>query len=68
MDLRRSVILNAGPSDTNEILVICYAGRETKLTQNSGKVTFKRTKIDHWLNKIIIGVTSRLLPLSNSLS
>ncbi|CAF1125108.1 unnamed protein product [Adineta ricciae] len=36
--------------------IVCYAGRDTKLMQNSGKPKFKRTKIDHWLNKIIIGI------------
>ena len=40
------------------MLVVCYAGRDTKLMQNSGKPKFKRTKIDHWLNKIIIGASS----------
>jgi hypothetical protein len=40
------------------ILVVCNAGRDTKLMQNSGKPKFKRTKIDHWLNKIILGVNS----------
>jgi magnesium-transporting ATPase (P-type) len=38
------------------IVVVCYAGRDTKLMQNSGTPKFKRTKIDHWLNKIILGV------------
>ncbi|CAF1066993.1 unnamed protein product [Adineta ricciae] len=38
--------------------IVCYAGRDTKLMQNSGKPKFKRTKIDHWLNKIIIGASS----------
>ena len=40
-------------------LVICNAGRDTKLMQNSGKPKFKRTKIDHWLNKIILGVREK---------
>jgi hypothetical protein len=38
------------------ILVVCYAGPDTKLMKNSGKATFKRTKIDHLLNRIILGV------------
>jgi hypothetical protein len=38
------------------IVVVLYAGRDTKLMKNSGKPKFKRTKIDHWLNKIILGV------------
>lgn len=38
------------------ILVVCYAGPDTKLMRNSGKATFKRTKIDHLLNRIILGV------------
>ncbi len=36
--------------------VVCYAGPDTKLMKNSGKATFKRTKIDHLLNRIILGV------------
>ncbi|CAF0853814.1 unnamed protein product [Adineta steineri] len=36
--------------------IVCYAGQDTKLMQNSGKPKFKRTKIDHWLNKILIGI------------
>ena len=39
-------------------LVVCYAGPDTKLMRNSGKATFKRTKIDHLLNRIILGVGS----------
>ena len=39
------------------ILVVCYAGPDTKLMKNSGKATFKRTKIDHLLNRIILGVS-----------
>ena len=38
------------------ILVVCYAGPDTKLMRNSGKASFKRTKIDHLLNRIILGV------------
>lgn len=44
-----------------EISVVCYTGSDTKLMQNSGKPKFKRTKIDHWLNKIILGVGDRFL-------
>jgi magnesium-transporting ATPase (P-type) len=43
------------------ILVVCNAGQDTKLMQNSGKPQFKRTKIDYWLNKIIFGVISFFL-------
>lgn len=35
---------------------MCYAGPDTKLMKNSGKASFKRTKIDRLLNQIIIGV------------
>ena len=36
--------------------IVCYAGPDTKLMRNSGKAKFKRTKIDHLLNRIILGV------------
>ncbi|CAF2564090.1 unnamed protein product [Rotaria sp. Silwood2] len=42
--------------------IVCYAGPDTKLMQNSDKPKFKRTKIDHWLNKIILGVNYFILP------
>lgn len=45
----------------HSFVVVCYAGRDTKLMQNSGKPKFKRTKIDHWLNKIILGVNYFLI-------
>ncbi|CAF4658700.1 unnamed protein product, partial [Rotaria magnacalcarata] len=35
--------------------IVCYAGPDTKLMKNSGKAKFKRTKIDHLLNRIILG-------------
>lgn len=38
--------------------VVIFAGKDTKLMQNSGKTTFKRTTIDRLLNFIIIGVRS----------
>jgi hypothetical protein len=38
------------------ILVVCYAGADTKLIKNSGKAPFKRTQIDRLLNRIILGV------------
>jgi hypothetical protein len=47
-------------------LVVCYAGRDTKLMQNSGKPQFKRTKIDHWLNNIILGVNYFIFIISFS--
>lgn len=36
--------------------VVLFAGRDTKLMQNSGKTKFKRTSIDRLLNFIILGV------------
>ncbi|CAF0870465.1 unnamed protein product [Adineta ricciae] len=41
--------------------IVCYAGPDTKLMKNSGKATFKRTKIDHLLNRIILGIFFFLL-------
>lgn len=38
--------------------VVIFAGKDTKLMQNSGKTKFKRTSIDKLLNFIIIGVSS----------
>lgn len=37
--------------------VVIFAGRDTKLMQNSGKTKFKSTSIDRFLNNIIIGVS-----------
>ena len=34
-----------------------FAGKDTKLMQNSGKTKFKRTSIDRLLNFIILGVS-----------
>jgi magnesium-transporting ATPase (P-type) len=34
--------------------VVLFAGRDTKLMQNSGKTKFKRTSIDRLLNFIIL--------------
>lgn len=36
--------------------VVIFAGKETKIIQNSGKSNFKRTSIDRLLNVLIIGV------------
>ena len=36
--------------------VVIFAGKDTKLMQNSGKTKFKRTSIDRLLNFIILGV------------
>lgn len=36
--------------------LVIFAGKDTKLMQNSGKAKFKRTNIDKLLNFIIIGV------------
>lgn len=38
--------------------VVVFAGKDTKLMQNSGKTKFKSTSIDRLLNFIIIGVGS----------
>lgn len=40
--------------------LVIFAGKDTKLMQNSGKATFKRTTIDRLLNFIIIGVSKRV--------
>ena len=37
--------------------VVIFAGKDTKLMQNSGKTKFKRTSIDRLLNFIILGVS-----------
>ena len=37
--------------------VVIFAGKDTKLMQNSGKTKFKRTSTDRLLNFIIIGVS-----------
>lgn len=39
--------------------MVIFAGRDTKLMQNSGKSKFKRTNIDRLLNLFIIGVCTR---------
>lgn len=36
--------------------VVIFAGRDTKLMQNSGKTIFKRTSLDRLLNWLIIGI------------
>lgn len=38
--------------------VVIFAGKDTKLMQNSGKSKFKRTSIDRLLNFLIIGVST----------
>lgn len=38
--------------------VVVFAGKDTKLMQNSGKTKFKRTSIDRLLNFLIIGVSA----------
>lgn len=40
--------------------MVIFAGKDTKVMQNSGKTKFKRTNIDKLLNFIIIGVSFRL--------
>lgn len=39
--------------------VVIFAGKDTKLMQNSGKTKFKRTSIDRLLNFLIIGVSNK---------
>ena len=41
--------------------VVLFAGKDTKLMQNSGKMKFKRTSIDKLLNFIILGIVIFLL-------
>jgi len=41
--------------------VVLFAGKDTKLMQNSGKTKFKRTSIDRLLNFIILGIVIFLL-------
>ncbi|KAA0188006.1 hypothetical protein HAZT_HAZT002135 [Hyalella azteca] len=43
--------------------VVVFAGRDTKLMQNSGKTKFKRTSIDRLLNFIILGIVFFLLSM-----
>ena len=50
------------------ILVVCYAGPDTKLMKNSGKAKFKRTKIDHLLNRIILGVCIHVMKMLKFIS
>ena len=37
--------------------VVVFAGRDTKLMQNTGKTIFKRTSLDRLLNLLILGVS-----------
>ena len=37
--------------------LVVFAGKDTKLMQNSGKTMFKRTHIDRLMNLLIIGVS-----------
>ena len=50
--------------------LVIFAGRDTKLMQNSGKTIFKRTKSDRLLNILIMGIVLALLTmcLFNSLA
>ncbi|XP_059479506.1 probable phospholipid-transporting ATPase IM isoform X3 [Neocloeon triangulifer] len=43
--------------------MVIFAGKDTKLMQNSGKTKFKRTSIDRLLNFIIIGIVFFLLSM-----
>ena len=37
--------------------LVVFAGRDTKLMQNSGKTILKRTSLDRLLNVLILGVS-----------
>ena len=39
--------------------LVVFAGRDTKLMQNTGKTMFKRTSLDRLLNLLILGVSHR---------
>ena len=41
--------------------LVIFAGKDTKLMQNTGKARFKRTHIDRLVNVLIIGVSKCLL-------
>ncbi|XP_055326989.1 phospholipid-transporting ATPase ID isoform X5 [Sitodiplosis mosellana] len=43
--------------------VVIFAGKDTKLMQNSGKTSFKSTSIDRFLNYIIIGIVLFLISI-----
>lgn len=43
--------------------VVIFAGKDTKLMQNSGKTKFKRTSLDRFMNVLIIGIVIFLLSL-----
>ncbi|XP_015918063.1 probable phospholipid-transporting ATPase IM isoform X1 [Parasteatoda tepidariorum] len=43
--------------------VVVFAGKDTKLMQNSGKTIFKRTSLDRLLNLLIIGIVFFLLSM-----
>ncbi|KAG9511169.1 putative phospholipid-transporting ATPase IM [Fragariocoptes setiger] len=43
--------------------LVIFAGRDTKLMQNSGKTIFKRTKSDRLLNILIMGIVLALLSM-----
>nr|CAD7427598.1 unnamed protein product [Timema monikensis] len=48
--------------------VVIFAGKDTKLMQNSGKTKFKRTSIDRLLNFIIIGSSRVTAPSVRTLT
>lgn len=41
--------------------LVIFAGRETKLMQNSGKTIFKQTSLDRLLNLLILGIVMFLI-------
>lgn len=43
--------------------LVVFAGKETKLMQNSGKTIFKRTKSDRLLNILIMGIVLALITM-----
>ncbi|XP_016279520.1 phospholipid-transporting ATPase FetA-like isoform X2 [Monodelphis domestica] len=48
--------------------LVIYAGQDTKLMQNSGKTTFKRTSIDHLMNVLVIWIFVFLIGMCSFLT
>ncbi|XP_054614241.1 phospholipid-transporting ATPase ID-like [Dunckerocampus dactyliophorus] len=48
--------------------LVIFAGPDTKLMQNSGKTTFKRTGIDHLMNVLVLGIFVSLLAMCSILA
>jgi phospholipid-translocating ATPase len=43
--------------------IVVFAGRDTKLMQNTGKTIFKRTSLDRLLNLLILGIVCVLISM-----